>query len=445
MQFDLGIRADYLLPLTTNQKTKALDVFENYFVGIQGSKIKTVEKFTEDHEKNSKKFIHAKNKVVMPGLVNGHTHLPMVLMRGIADDKSLEDWLMKTMIPIETQLADEDFVRVGTNLAMLECIRLGVTTVSDMYYFEDVIADTVDKAGLRGVFAEGILDFPTPDTKNDSSNAYKILDRMVERYQNHDRIHAAIGPHAPYTVSDESYKKASAYSQKHSIMMHTHVSETKSEVENSLKQYSKTPTQRLFDLGILNEQTVFAHGVHLSEKDLELLANSNVSVIHNPESNLKLGSGIAKLQDLFQAGVNVGLGTDGSASNNDLNMFAEMDTAAKLQKLIFQGNSPIQAKQILKMATTNGAKALGLKNVGKIEEGMFADVITIDLNEPSMQPIFNLVSNLVYSGANSVVCDVVCHGKVLMQNREFKTLDSRKIFEEASRLKIKIAELLKNY
>lgn len=444
MEYDIGIRADYLIPLTTNQTTKELDVFEDYFVGIIGSSIKAVEKFTEKQAKNSKKYIHAKNKLVMPGLVNGHTHLTMTMMRGLADDLSFEDWLMKTIIPIETKLVDEEFVRIGTELAALECIRMGITTVNDMYYFEDVAADVCDRAGLRGIFAQGILDFPTPDTAKDPNNNYKILDRMVEKYSKHERIKPAVAPHAPYTVSDESFKKAFAYSEKQELMSHIHVSETKTENENSLKQYGKTPTKRLFDLGVVNQRTVFAHGVHLTNEDLEILAKTKTSVIHNPESNLKLGSGIAPLEKMFKAGVQVGLGTDGTASNNDLNLFAEMDTAAKLQKYIFSGNSPIQAKQILKMATSNSAKALGLSSVGKIEVGKNADIISIDLSEPTMQPMHNLVSNLVYSGANSVVCDVICHGKVLMENREFKTLDKNKIFFNAKTLKDKIKRLLNN-
>ena len=442
MEYDLGIRADYLIPLSTDQKTKALDVLKDQFVGIKGSSIKTVTKFTDTLASSSKKFIHAKNKVLMPGLINGHNHLPMVLMRGIADDLTFDEWLMKTIIPIESKLVDEEFVQIGTNLAVLECIRLGVTTLNDMYYFEDVVADVADKAGLRGFFAEGILDFPTPDTKTDPSNAYRILEKMVEKYSKHERIHTSIAPHAPYTVSDAGFKKAKSFSDKHSIMLHTHVSETKTEVETSLKEFKKTPTQRLFDLGIMSERTVFAHGIHLSGADIDLLARTKTSVIHNPESNLKLGAGIAPLQKLFKGPVMVGLGTDGAASNNDLNMFCEMDVAAKMQKFIFGGNSPIKAKQILKMATSNGAKALGLKNVGKIAEGMLADMITVDLSEPSMHPIFNLVSNLVYASGNAVVNDVICHGKLLMENREFKTLDPEKIYSEAKRMQKKIETLL---
>lgn len=428
--YDIGIHCDYFLPMSEGKA----EVFRDYFIGIINSKIETVTPFNPEHQNQSTRFIEAKNKVIMPGLVNGHTHLPMTLFRGLADDLPFADWLYKYIIPLEGKLLNPEFVRVGTSLAALESIRFGVTTICDMYFFANIVAEVIDQSGLRGVVCEAVVDFPSPDDKNHEGIAYEMLEKMIAKYKNNDRITACIAPHAPYTCGDETLKKASAFSKKHGIPLHIHVAETENEFKESIEKYKMTPVERLHKLYVTGPNSIFAHCVHLNDFDIEIMTETKTAAIYNPESNMKLSAGVAPIPKLLKAGVKLGIGTDGAASNNDLSIFREMDTGAKLQKLYNNNNTAMTALDCLGLSTLGGATALGLGNqIGSLEAGKFADVIIVDLNYPHMQPIHNIASQLVYSTSGLEVDTVICHGKILLENREFKTLNSDKIYRDVEK------------
>ncbi|MDZ4677722.1 MAG: amidohydrolase [Oligoflexia bacterium] len=425
-EFSLGIHCDYLLTMSGGSGK----VLHDQFIGVNGSRIATIAPWGENNWKCDK-LIKAKNKIVMPGLINGHTHLCMSLFRGLADDLPFHQWLHEYILPLEAKLVDAKFVRVGTQLAALECIQNGVTTVCDMYFFAQEVATVLDEAGLRGLVCEAITDFPTPDNKNLDDSHFKILQQMCDKYKNHERIQPCVGPHAPYTCSDDTIKKSKEFALKHQIPIVMHVSETQNEVNESLKKYSKTPVKRLFDLGLLTNKTIFAHCVCITDEDIDLLQKTGTSAIYNPESNMKLGSGVAPVPKMLKAGIKVGIGTDGAASNNDLSILSEMDVGAKLQKLSHLDNTALTGIDTLRMATIGGAEALGIsKNVGSLEVGKFADIICLDLDSSHMRPLHDVVSQIVYTASAADVETVICHGSVLMENREIKTLDREKIFKE---------------
>ena len=433
--FDLGIRCDYLLTMQNG----STDVLRDYFVGIQDTRIAAVVPWTSRPSGDCGRLIHAENKVLLPGLINAHTHLAMSLLRGLADDLPFTEWLHQHILPVESKLVNSEFVRVGTGLAALECIRGGVTTVCDMYYFSDTTASVLEDAGLRGLVSQAIASFPTPDNKDLKGNDYRTLDRMRERFGRHERIIPCVGPHAPYTCDDETLAKARSYAGKHGLPIVIHVSETSGEVQESRQKYGKTPVARMKNLGLTGPDAVFAHCVHVDDDDIRILAETKTAAIYNPESNMKLSSGVAPIPRLLGAGVVVGLGTDGAASNNDLSVFREMDTAAKLQKLTQHDNTAMTASQSLRMATIDGARALGIEDrVGSVETGKFADLILVDLVHPHMQPVHNVVSQLVYSASGLEVDTVICHGKILMESARIETittLDASKIYAEASALR----------
>jgi 5-methylthioadenosine/S-adenosylhomocysteine deaminase len=383
----------------------------------------------------------------MPGLVNAHTHLPMSLFRGLADDHPFNEWLFQTILPLETSLVCPEFVRAGTELSLLECIRTGTTTVCDMYYFEDVVADAMDRSGVRGLAGQALIDFPVPDDRKDQgtplTGPLAMIESMELRYQGHSRVRPAIAPHAPYSCSDETLLKARDAALASGVPLTIHLAETEHEVRESLKNYGKTPTRRLADLGILALKPICAHGVHLNDEDIELLAASGASVVYNAESNMKLGSGVARIPKLLEAGVTVAIGTDGPASNNDLSILRELDTGAKLQKLVNHSNTAMTAAQALRLATWEGARALGLgAQIGSLEVGKKADLIALDLQRPHLQPIHDLVSHVVYSATGQEVEWVLCDGRVLYEPAGFTTLDAPAIIARAGEWALKIREHL---
>lgn len=421
-------------------------VLKDQFLAIQGAKIVAIEPWKEGKQKTVKKYIDAEGKVVMPGLVNGHTHLPMSLFRGLADDLPFNEWLHNYILPLEGRLVDRDFIRVGTELSALELVRMGTTTVCDMYFFEDEVASVLDRAGLRGLLSQTIMDFPTPDKKENTQEPWRILDRMVEKYGHHERLVPCLGPHAPYSCSDETLREVLRYQSRVPLPLIIHVSETEFEVKESLKQYSCSPVERLHRLGLLSDKAIFAHCVHVNDSDIEHIVQTRTAIVHNPESNMKLGAGAAPITKFIKKGIRLGLGTDGAASNNNLNMFHEMDTAAKLQKMISGDNTAMSAKQALLMATKWGAEALGLGHlVGTLEVGKLADIITIDLQHPHMQPVHDVISQLVYSSSGMEVETVICHGRILMDDGKFCTLDEQKIYSEADGWQSKIQKSLASW
>ena len=431
--FDTLLIADNVLLY----KDKKLVPETNKAVGVKDSKIVYIGE-PNSNLKASKK-IELKNHLLMPGLVNTHTHLPMSLFRGLADNLPLMVWLQDYIFPLETSLLDENFIRVGTELSAIELIKSGVTTCFDMYFYNNVIADVLDKSGLRAFVGVGV-----PSVEKDWQEWEKKALSLRSKYEKHPRITAAIAPHAPYTVAPEMLKSIGDFSKKEKMPLTIHVSESEWEQAEIQSKYNKTPVEHLHDLNVTGERSLFVHGVQMSDSDLDIMAKTKTSFSYNPESNMKLSNGIAPIGDALKKGITVGLGTDGSASNNDLNMFLEMGTGTKLQALRY-GDQSINASQMLEMATLSGAKSLGLGNkIGSIEEGKFADLIAVDLNQPHFYPAHNLISHLVYSSNGSEVTFSMCHGEILMENRKLKSFNESKVYKEVSVLEKSMKDFLKN-
>ena len=375
----------------------------------------------------SRQRVNAAGKLIVPGLINGHTHIPMVLFRGLADDLDLQDWLTKYIFPAEAKNVSEDFVRAGTRLGLAEMIRGGTTTYCDMYYFEDAIADETAKAGVRGVLGETVIDFPVADNKT-NAEAMAYVEKFVSHWQGNDLIIPAIAPHAPYTVSEEHLKAMRAFSDRTGAPIVTHISETKKEVEDSIKAKGASPVDYLERIGFLNERVIAAHMVWPQAGETEILKRRRVGVVHNPQSNMKLASGVAPVPRMLDEGILLGLGTDGAASNNDLNMWEEMDTAAKLHKVFSGDPKVISAQQAFELATIRGAAALHLeKEIGSLEKGKRADIVILERDALNQIPLFNVYSDLVYATKASDVETVIINGRLVMRNRRLLTLNETAI------------------
>ena len=390
----------------------------------------------------SRQRVNATGKVITPGLINGHTHVPMVLFRGLADDLDLQEWLTKYIFPAEAKNVTEEFVRVGARLGLAEMIRGGTTTFCDMYYFEDAIADETAKAGVRGVLGETIIDFPVADNKtNEQGMAY--VEKFVTRWKGHELIIPAIAPHAPYTVSEQHLKAARAFSDRTGVPIVTHVSETKREVDDSVKDKGASPVAYLDRIGFLNERVIAAHMVWPQGSDIAILKRRGVGVVHNPQSNMKLAAGVAPVPKMLTENVLVGLGTDGAASNNDLNMWEEMDTVAKLHKVFTGDPKVISAQQAFELATIRGAQALHLEQeVGSLETGKRADLLVVDRDTLNQIPLYNVYSDLVYATKASDVESVIINGRVVMRNRRLLTLNETAVKNDARAFRDKIIKSL---
>lgn len=381
--------------------------------------------------------------VLLPGFVNTHTHAAMNLLRGISNDQPLMEWLTKFIFPAEGKNVSPAFVRAGTDLACLEMIRGGTTTFADMYYFESDVAASVDSAGLRAILGETWIDFPAPGHAN-LEESKTVTRAFLEKWKGHPRVTAAIAPHAPYTCSRETLLAARALADEYGAPLLTHVSETQDEQKQILEKYGKSPTAWLDEIGFLGPRLTIAHGVWLSPADLEILVRRKVSLSHNPESNMKLASGVAPVDAARKSGVAVGLGTDGTAgSNNDLDMFDAMDFAGKLAKVSALDPTALEAPELLRMATRYGAKALGLDHlVGSLEPGKRADLIVVDLENAHAQPVFDLPSTVVYASRASDVSLTVVDGKVLWDGVRVRTLDEAKVLAAAKEWRGKILKSL---
>jgi 5-methylthioadenosine/S-adenosylhomocysteine deaminase len=376
--------------------------------------------------------------VVMPGLVNTHTHAPMVLYRGLADDLALMDWLERYIFPAEAKTVSPAFVRAGTRLAALEMIRSGTTTFADMYYFEEEIARVARDAGLRGVLGQTIIQFPVPDAKTPQEGLARA-ERFIREFASDDLIVPAIAPHAVYTLDGETLKAVRSLADRMGAPVLIHLAETRDEVHVAARKHGATPAAYLDSLGFFGPRTVAAHGVHLTAEDIALLKARGVAVSHNPESNMKLASGTAPVPTLRSAGVPVGLGTDGAASNNDLDMFEAMRQTALLHKL--QSNDPrvLPAREVLAMATREGAEALGLaREIGSLEPGKRADVIVVSMDHPRQTPMYDPVSHLVYVTRGDDVRTTIVNGRVLMRDGKVLTLDEADVLAEARRLAVEV-------
>ncbi len=368
---------------------------------------------------------------IMPGLVNAHTHAPMALFRGLADDLPLKVWLEEYIFPAEGRWVDSDFVYWGALLACAEMIRSGTTTVGDGYFFEEQVARAVQQAGLRAILAQGILDFPTPDSPS-PAESLKRGEAFLINTTGSSRIRPALFPHSLYTCSPELLQQCQKLSEHYGVPLMIHLAETKAEVQAVYNKYGKSPSHHMDNLGLLSPSLIASHCVWITEIEMDLLARRGVKVVHNPESNMKLASGVAPVPELLARGIPVGLGTDGCASNNNLDIFQEMDTAAKLHKVHRLDPTVMPSDAVLYMATLGGAKVLGLdKEIGSLEAGKKADIIILDLHHPHLLPVYNFASHLVYSATGADVRDVIIDGHLIMQNRKLLTLEEEKILYEA--------------
>src|SRR6266478_4603907 len=393
---------------------------------------------------DAKLKIDARGKLILPGFINGHTHVPMTLLRGLKDDVTLEEWLTKFIFPAEAKNVTEEFVRWGTRLAAAEQIRGGVTTFADMYYFEDAVAEETKAAGMRGVLGETILDFPAPDNKSNAA-MLEYTEKFLKRWQGDPLIHAAVAPHSMYTCSQATLQDSAALARKYNAPILIHVAETKKEVNDSREKNGTTPVQYLDKLGILGPDVLAAHCVWVDETDRKILAQRHVGCVHNPSSNMMLASGVAPVIEERAAGIAVGLGTDSPAgSNNDLNLMEEMDLAAKLQKITRMDPRALGAKAVVEMATIEGARALHMeKEIGSLEAGKKADLILIGLDAPNAVPMYDVYAQLAYALKGSDVETVIIGGHVVMRDRKLLTVDEPSVIAKAKEFKGRVEASLK--
>jgi 5-methylthioadenosine/S-adenosylhomocysteine deaminase len=420
-------------------------VIENGAVAIRGDRIVGVGTKAEiDARFQARQRLDRPDAILAPGLIDTHTHAAMSLFRGIADDKKLQDWLENFIFPAEAKNVSPDFVRWGTRLGCLEMLLGGTTTFTDMYYFEDVVAEVAKEAGMRGVLGETIIGFPVADAKT-PADALKFTERYLMRFRGDPLVTAAVAPHALYTNSDETLMAARALANKYNAPLVIHLSETRKENDDELAKRHTTPTRTLDSLGVFNGRTVAAHCVWVNDADMAILKARNVGVAHCPSSNMKLASGVAPVVRMLALGINVGLGPDGPAgSNNDFNMFEEMDMAAKLQKVTTLDPQALPATTALEMATIRGARALGMdKEIGSLETGKRADMIEVRLDRPNAVPLYDAISQMVYALKGEDVRDVMVNGKPVVRDGKILTLDEGAILAKAEEYRVKVSASLK--
>jgi 5-methylthioadenosine/S-adenosylhomocysteine deaminase len=418
-KIDQIIHAKWLIPVVPKGV-----VLENYCLAISDKKITAIcpseeARFTFSADRE----YDLKDHVLIPGLINSHGHASMSLLRGTADDIPLKDWLENYIWPLENEFVNEEFVEQGATLAIAEMITSGTTCFADMYFFPDAVARAATEANIRVQLACPVLDFPTAWAKDAEEYIYKAT-KLHDDFRNSDLIYTAFGPHAPYTVSDAPLQKISILAEELDLPIHIHIHETRQEVADALAADGMRPIDRLHKLGLITPRLVCIHATQLTDDEISLLSQNGASVVHCPESNMKLASGLCEVSKLSKHGVNVALGTDGCASNNDLNMFSEMHSAALLGKIVADDASAVPAQQALEMATINGAKALGLGSlIGSLEIGKYADITAVDLNCINAKPIYNPVSQLVYATQAIQVSHVWCGGSILLENGKLQTID----------------------
>jgi 5-methylthioadenosine/S-adenosylhomocysteine deaminase len=433
---DLLIHARWIIPVEP-----ARQLLEDYAIAIHdGEILALLPQQQAEQSYRASRTLRLARHVLLPGLINAHGHAAMTLLRGFADDKPLDEWLNKHIWPAEQQWVDADFVRDGTELAIAEMIRSGTTCFSDMYFFPEAIAQAAAAAGMRCEIAFPIMDFPTAW----GSGPEEYLDKgmaLRERLRADPRIRVGLGPHAPYTVSDRWMERIAQLAHEHAMPVQIHLHETAGEVDASLRQYGMRATQRVSQFGLLTPATQCVHMTQIDDSDIALLQQSGAHVVHCPESNLKLASGFCPVARLQQAGINVALGTDGGASNNDLDMFGEMRTAALLAKAVGKDAAALDAHAALRMATLNGAKALGIDAiVGSLEPGKRADITAVALDDLEMQPLYNPASQLVYTSAGHRVTHVWVNGQCLLSERVLQTMDETEIKGRAEQWRRKIQQ-----
>ena len=427
---DLIVRGK--LVLTMNE---ALEAVPNGAVAVAGSRIVAVgpaDEILAAHGAGAK-VLNAPGGVVMPGLVNAHTHIPMTCFRGLADDLPLMEWLTRHIFPAEAKL-NADIVYWGAMLGCAEMIMSGTTYLCDMYLFEDAVARAVDRSGLRAMLGEVLYDFPSPNY-GPPEKGLRFTESLIMKYRGHERIEIAVMPHALYTCSPDLLTDCGELAARLGAPLVTHLSETRSEVEGVKAKYGLTPVRHVHKLGLLNSNLIADHCVVLDDEEIRLLADSGARVAHCPSSNLKLASGVAPVPELLAAGVRVGLGTDGPASNNCLDMFNEMGLAARLHKVAKMDPTAMPAEKVLSLAIRDGARVLGKGGqTGQLVPGCLADLIVLDFDQPHLTPAYSPVSHLAYAARGGDVVHNVTHGKILMENRKLTTLDLDEIYARMAQI-----------
>ncbi len=434
-QVDLKIKNGIILTIDAQNS-----ILENAFLCISGDTISHIGDKDEGSFK-AIKTIDAQGGLILPGLVNCHTHAAMSLFRGLADDLPLMEWLNNYIFPVEKRM-DADFVYTGTMLACAEMILSGTTTFCDMYLFEDEAAKAAQKAGMRCLVGEVLYDFPSPNY-GPIEKGIEYTEYLIQKWKDDPLTNIAVEPHSLFTCSPELLTKANELALKHKVPLIIHVAETLDEVAQVKEKYNNRPFEHLDSLGLLGPHLIADHCVHLEETEIEMMAEKEVKVAHNPESNMKLASGIAPVQKLISHGVTVGLGTDGCASNNNLDLFTEMDTAAKLHKIHSMDPTVADAVTVLRMATIEAAKVLGLEGItGSLETGKKADIIIIDTKKPHMTPMYNPYSHLVYSARGNDVSHSIINGRLVMEDRNLLTLNVDEVMSRAKNQSKKILKWL---
>lgn len=424
---DIILCGDYVVTLNDN-----MDVIKQGAVAIAGNKIVALGLEGEILSRyTAGKVIKGKDKAVLPGFINTHTHAAMVYFRGVADDLPLKKWIERHIWPLENALLSPDFVRNAIELACLEMIKAGVTTYNDMYFFCEEAASSTVKAGMRAVIGAGVLEFASVVAKDKEEYFTNAL-RLIDSFKGHELITPCIAPHAIYTCGRETLKRSKEIAEWHSIPIHIHLSETEWEVKEALSKFGMRPVHYLDSIGFLCDKVLAAHCVWLDESEIDLMTKRACSVSHCIESNMKLASGFAPVVKMLRRGLNVSVGTDGAASNNDLSVLSEIATMAKVHKAITLDPTAVDAKTALMMGTKYGARALGMGDVlGSLQVGKLADLITIDLKKPHLTPIYDIYSHIVYATMPSDVDTVIVNGKLLMESRQVLTLDEEGILQKA--------------
>ena len=424
---DLLVRDGLVVTVDPQQR-----VVHDGFVAVKDGGIVAVGGPDEADAYGADEVIEARGCAVMPGLVNAHTHAAMTLLRGVADDLPLEEWLNQHIWPIEAEFVRPEFVYAGTALAAIEMLSGGITCFADMYFFQDEVARAATDIGIRAVLGEALLDFPSPNAKT-PKEGLAIQRAVNERYKDSPWAWGIVMAHAPYSCSAGVIQDAKALADEQGLMFYIHLAETEEEVRQiAEKSGGLTPVKYLDSLGVLDRHTTGAHGVQLTGEDITMLAERGAKIVHCPESNMKLASGMAPVVELLEAGVTVGLGTDGAASNNDLSMFSEMDTAAKLQKVRLMDPAVLPARQVVTMATIGSARCLGLDHlIGSLEVGKRADMAIVNLMRPHLVPLYDVYSTLVYACDPHDVRDTIVEGRVVMRDREITSVDTTAVVQTA--------------
>jgi 5-methylthioadenosine/S-adenosylhomocysteine deaminase len=418
-------------------------VIDDGAIALRGDAVVSVSTRAEiESQFDASRTIDARGSLILPGLINGHAHAAMSLFRGIADDLALNDWLQKYIFPAEARNVTEEFVTWGTRLGILEMLRGGITTYADMYYFEDAVARATKDTGMRGVLGETILDFPAPDNKT-LAQAFQYTQDYLNHWKGDPLITPAVAPHSIYTCSEKTLQDAAALARRNGAPILIHIAEAPFELEQSREKHGATPVAYLQRIGLLGPDVVGAHCIWVNAADISSLAHFGVGCINNPSSNMKTASGVMPVIDMLAAGEPIGLATDGAASNNNLDMFEEMDLAAKLQKISRMDSRALPAEQVVEMATIGGARAIHLeKQIGSLESGKKADLIIVDTTAAHAVPMYNVYSELVYALKATDVKTVIIAGKPVMEDRRFVTLNEPEILAKAAEYKKKISDSL---